>query len=418
MVLAVSNFNIRKSAPSIHFGQEEQKKNSQYSTIQTPVARQPMSVNGPVGHKGNNVNNLQLITSLVGTVAAVAFTLVFLRMSGVFTPGKGSLKKAIKNFDAPDKVKQTLLKELRKGTEESINYITHVMSLPWKDPEPKLFDIDKAKKILDEEIVGMANVKKQLIRHLTVQNYKIKHGIGTSEPFVICLDGEPGTGKTSIAEIVARAMGTPFERISLGGVSDASHVKGFKRTYKDAKPGVLISAMQDAKVKNPVILLDELDKLGVSMEHGSPAAALLDVLEPKQCKNFTDEHIELPFDLSKVTFIMTSNDLNGIPKTLQDRIKVVHIGKYSSGVKEQICDKNALNFIKEFKLDPSKVQFSKDGIAEMVKLTNDAGARNTLRNLKDVFYKFIEDLENGVYGDKKVTLDKNFVQDVFGTAQA
>lgn len=418
MSLGIRNLNSSINTAKINFGDKDKSDKPQYlTTMQKPITLSPVVKNNDAKNKMDS-NKLQFAMSLLSTAAAVVIAGIFLKSSGVFNRGSKQAKKAIEKLEAPDFVKEKLMKELKKGTEESMNYINHVMSLPWKDPEPKLFDIKKARKILDEEIVGMEDVKKQLLRHLTVQNFKIKNGVGTSEPFVICMDGEPGTGKTSLAEIVAKAMDTYFGRISLGGVSDANHITGFKRTYKDAKPGVLISTMQEAKVKNPVILLDEMDKLGVSKEHGSPAAALLDVLEPKQCRNFTDEHLEIPYDLSKVTFIMTSNNLNGIPKTLQDRIKIIKVGKYTDSIKEKICDKNALNFIKEFKLDSSKVEFTNEGISELVKFSNDSGARNTLRNLKDVFYKFIEDLENGKYGKQKVKIDKQFVQDVLATQNA
>lgn len=177
--------------------------------------------------------------------------------------------------------------------DDSQNYIAHVLKLNWKKPEQKLIDIDKAKKILDEELIGMENVKEELISYFKARNYNIRNNITNDEGSILCLQGPPGVAKTSVAEIVAKIMDKPFGRMSLGGESQASAVVGDKRVWKSSAPGKIIQLLQDAGTSDPVMLIDELDKAGVSREHGDPGSALLDVLEPKQCKNFTDRYLAL-----------------------------------------------------------------------------------------------------------------------------
>lgn len=381
-----------------------------------PIPNDAVVINNNAHNSTDKMNKLQIASLILGSLVSVAF-LVILGRNIIPARGNKALLKQIKKSIIPTYVKDKLAIEyskMRNGSAESLNYINNVTRLKWDEPVPQLYDIEKARQILDEELVGMEKAKSIVIKSLTVRNYQIKNGIDLDEPLVFCLDGPPGVGKTSIAEVIAKVMDKSFQRISLGGVSDKTFVKGAKRVYKDSEPGAIIKAMQNAQCKDPVILLDELDKMGNSKENGSPAAALLDVLESKQCKNFTDEYLEMPYDLSKVTFVMSSNDLNGISKELRDRIKIIKMDGYTPEVKKAICKRKSDEMVKKFKLDSNKIEFSPEAISGIVSNTNDLGARKTLEKLKDVFYDFIAKIELGkIKADKtsegKIIIDKRFV---------
>lgn len=359
-------------------------------------------------------NKLQTASAVAGIAASTLIAATLLRGSGIFNRSKDVLLDQIKKFEAPEKVKEKMMIEFNKmknsvmDADTSKNYIDNVMRLNFKEPELKVVDTKKAKEILDSELIGMDKAKKQVLDFLEERNYNILNGINKDNgPLVLCLDGPPGVGKTSIAEYIAKAMDVPFERISLAGSSDAMTIKGLKKGYKDATPGELIKAYQDAKCKNPVILFDEMDKLGASREHGSPAAALLDVLEPKQCKNFTDAYLEFPYDLSKTTFIITSNDLNNIDKTLLDRMKVINMEAYTPVEKKKIASKFMDKLWKDSKLENHGVKkFTEKAIDAIVGHTNDAGARKTIQNSKDIIKQAKVDIQKGVKGADIIIDDK------------
>lgn len=204
------------------------------------------------------------------------------------------------------------------------NYLDTVLDLPWnKFTRDEEIDIEKARKILDKDHDGMNEVKDRIIEYLAVK--KLTPNIKNQ---IICLVGAPGVGKTSVASSIARALGRRFVRISLGGVRDESDIRGHRKTYVAAMPGRIINALSEAQVSNPLILLDEIDKL-TRDAHGDPSSALLEVLDPDQNKNFRDHFIELPYDLSNCIFIATANTLDTIPRPLIDRMEVIHMKSYS-----------------------------------------------------------------------------------------
>lgn len=365
-----------------------------------PVTAQPMS-------------KLQMVTIVLGGMASAAVIAYFTK---ALLPAGGSkqLLKRILKADAPDNVRSKLIDEYNKfkksfmDVDNSQNYIDNVLKLNWAKPQEKVIDIEKARKTLDEEHVGLDKVKNEIIAFIKTRNYNLKHGIKNNGPLILCLDGPPGVGKTSIAESIAKAMEKPFERISLAGVSYKSFIKGSERLYKGSEPGQIIKAMQNSKVSNPVILIDEIDKMGSSRENGSPAFALLDILEPKQCAKFTDEYLELPYDLSNATFVITSNDLRNIPDVLRDRLSIIHIPPYTKQEKLNICKFNIQKMLKELKMEPSQVKFSNEGIKEIVNQTKDRGARRTIENVKSVFTNIIQRLETDKKS-KNIVVDRNFV---------
>lgn len=399
-----SGFSEFKKSPVVNYSQQNSSTQPNNDNIEITTFNKP----------AQQINKLQVASLIAGTLASSVLIAYFAKSSGIF--GKnGKLLRQIKKADIPDFVRKKLLFEYDKfrksdmDIDNSQNYIAHVLKLNWKKPEQKLIDIDKAKKILDEELIGMDNVKKELISYFKARNYNIRNNITNDEGSILCLQGPPGVAKTSVAEIVAKIMDKPFGRMSLGGESQASAIVGDKRVWKSSAPGKIIQLLQDAGTSDPVMLIDELDKAGVSREHGDPGSALLDVLEPKQCKNFTDRYLELPYDLSNVTFIVTANDLNRIPKVLQNRLSIINLKPYAKQTKFDICKAKISKKMEHLKIDSSKVLFRPDGIAEIVNQTFDEGARETLDNLKRVFNSVIDHLET--FGsNEKIIVNKDFVQ--------
>jgi ATP-dependent Lon protease len=205
------------------------------------------------------------------------------------------------------------------------------VNLPWKDPEPEQLDLSKARDILEEDHYGLKDVKSRIVEYLAVR--KLRQG-GTGKPgakgplgSIICLVGPPGVGKTSVGRSIARALGKQFFRFSVGGMRDEAEIKGHRRTYIGAMPGKIIQGLKIVKAKDPVFMIDEIDKMGASYQ-GDPASALLEVLDPEQNNSFRDHYLDLPFDISRIFFVVTANTLDTIPAPLIDRMEIIQLPGY------------------------------------------------------------------------------------------
>ncbi len=240
----------------------------------------------------------------------------------------------------PEEAKEKTAKEIKKlksmspmSAEAAVvrNYIDWMLNLPWAEFTEDNNSVAHAREILDEHHYGMKDVKDRIVEYLAVRSLVKEEGKGT----LLCLAGPPGVGKTSIAKSLAESLGREFQRISLGGVRDESEIRGHRRTYVGAMPGKIMNALKKAGTSNPVILLDEIDKMSSDMR-GDPASAMLEVLDPEQNKNFSDHYIETEYDLSKVMFIMTANDLGRIPGPLRDRMEIINLSGYTPAEKQQI----------------------------------------------------------------------------------
>lgn len=260
------------------------------------------------------------------------------------------------------------------------NYLEWILDLPWLDQAPTSLDIDAIAQTLEEGHFGLEDAKRHILEHMAVLKLS-----GGSRGTILCLAGPPGVGKTSLAQSVADAIGRPLVRISLGGVRDEAEVRGHRRTYVGAMPGRLISALRKAKVNNPVIVLDEIDKLGQGWM-GSPEAALLEVLDPEQNANFTDHYMELPFDLSNAMFICTANDLQNISAPLRDRLEIIEVAGYTPHEKVQIAQAHLLPLVLESHgLDPQQVTFSDEALSTVIMdYTREPGVRQLKRQLTKV----------------------------------
>jgi ATP-dependent Lon protease len=254
------------------------------------------------------------------------------------------LRERLAKADLPEEVRTTADRELARlsgqasGPEQGVirNYLEWIADLPWNVRADANTDLNRVQEKLDADHAGLVDVKKRILEHLAVLQVA-----GNAKGTILCLAGPPGVGKTSLGQSIADALGRPFVRVALGGVRDEAEVRGHRRTYVGALPGRIVNALKKAKAKNPVFLLDEIDKLGRGWA-GDPAAALLEVLDPEQNGTFTDHYMELPFDLSEVLFICTVNDLDALSPPLRDRLEVIELQGYTADEKMQIARKHLI----------------------------------------------------------------------------
>jgi ATP-dependent Lon protease len=277
------------------------------------------------------------------------------------------LEERIKKANLPEEVEKRALKELSrlrimysKNAEAPYirTYIDWILEIPWNTKRGSKVDIKKASEVLDEDHYGLDKVKERVIEFLAVQKLTKEKSHGN----ILCFVGPPGTGKTSVGKSIARALGRNFVRMSLGGLRDEAEIRGHRRTYVGALPGRIIQGMKSAGTKNPVFMLDEIDKLNINFL-GDPAAALLEVLDPEQNKHFADNYIELPYDLSESFFIATANILDTIVPTLRDRLEVIEFAGYTSDEKLHIAKKYLIpRMLKEYGLSEQSLEFDDSAI--------------------------------------------------------
>ncbi|MGV3464388.1 MAG: endopeptidase La [Heyndrickxia sp.] len=321
------------------------------------------------------------------------------------------LTERIEQAGMPEHVKKTALKELDRyekvpssSAESSVirNYVEWLIALPWTNATEDDLNITKAEHILDREHYGLEKVKERVLEYLAVQ--KLTESLRGP---ILCLAGPPGVGKTSLARSIAESLGRNFVRVSLGGVRDESEIRGHRRTYVGAMPGRIIQGMKKAGTINPVFLLDEIDKMSNDFR-GDPSAAMLEVLDPEQNHSFSDHYIEETYDLSKVMFITTANDLSSIPGPLRDRMEIISIAGYTELEKIHIAKDHLLpKQMKEHGLTKGQLQIRDESIQTIVRYyTREAGVRSLERELATICRKTAKII---VSSDRKrvVITDKN-----------
>jgi len=323
------------------------------------------------------------------------------------------LKEKLLSEEAHAKVEKEILRleKMNPTSPESgviRTYIEGLLDLPWHEESEDNFDLNNAKETLDEDHYGLEKVKERILEFLAVHQLTKNHRAP-----ILCFVGPPGVGKTSIVSSIARAAGKKLVSMSLGGVRDEAEIRGHRRTYIGSMPGRIISAMKNAKVINPVFLLDEIDKM-TSDFRGDPAAAMLEVLDPNQNFNFKDNYIEVPYDLSKVTFVMTANTIDSISPPLLDRMEIIKLSGYTFAEKLQIAKKYLVK--KQLKLsglDETKVIFSDDAINKIIhSYTRESGVRNLEREIGSVARKLaVKVLEEG---EKKKTIKETDIVKLLG----
>ena len=279
------------------------------------------------------------------------------------------------------------------------NYLDVLLELPWNEISEESFDIQNAAKILDDDHYGLDEVKERVLEHLAVHSLT-----GGQNGTVLCLVGPPGTGKTSVASSIAKALGREFVRISLGGVHDEAEIRGHRKTYIGSMPGRIITAIKQAGTKNPVVLLDEIDKMGMDYK-GDPSSALLEVLDFEQNSTFRDNFIEIPFDLSKVMFIATANNMSNIPAPLFDRIETIEISGYTNPEKFEIAKRYLIpKQILKNGLKGKRVTVTDDAIEDIIGYyTKEAGVRGLERVIGKLMRKVAKTILQGEKKSSKIT---------------
>jgi ATP-dependent Lon protease len=288
------------------------------------------------------------------------------------------------------------------------NYIDWVLSLPWSDETQDNLDLTAAEKVLEDDHYGLKKAKERILEYLAVQALvkKLKGPI-------LCFVGPPGVGKTSLGRSIARALGRKFVRLSLGGVRDEAEIRGHRRTYIGAMPGKIVQSLKKAESNNPVMLLDEVDKMSTDFR-GDPSAALLEVLDPEQNNTFNDHYLDLDYDLSNVMFICTANTMQGIPAPLQDRMEIIRIAGYTEAEKLSIAKKYLIPKQKEANgLAEHDVQISSTALRTVIRrYTRESGVRNLEREVASVFRKVARDVVKN--GKRSIVVDHKQAMKLLG----
>ena len=320
----------------------------------------------------------------------------------------------------PESVKDVVYKECDKfvkipvtSPESNVvrSYLETIFSLPWTEKTDEIKDLKHAEEVLEEDHYGLTKVKERILELLAVRmNTK------TPPASIICLAGPPGVGKTSIAQSIAKATGRKYTRMSLGGVKDEAEIRGHRRTYIGAMTGRILSAMKKAGTINPLMLLDEVDKLASSY-NGDPAAALLEVLDPEQNSTFCDNYLEMPYDLSNVLFICTANDVSKIPGPLRDRMEIIELSSYTFEEKRNIAEKYLYpKQLKTAGLTKSKVKIDSEMLGYIIEnYTREAGVRNLERTLGRICSKALKNLLET--GAKSVKITKKNIESYLGASK-
>jgi ATP-dependent Lon protease len=338
------------------------------------------------------------------------------------------LERQIESRKLPDAVKTRVLREVRKlrrmsplSPESTVarNFVDWILALPWSERTDDILDVAHARRILDEDHYGLEEVKDRILDYIGVLSL-----VERMDGPILCLVGPPGVGKTSLGRSIARALGRKFVRMSLGGVRDEAEIRGHRRTYVGSMPGRVIQAMRKAEVTNPVILLDEVDKLGTDYR-GDPAAALLEVLDPEQNRAFNDHYLEVDYDLSQVLFVTTANYLPQVPEPLRDRMEIIRLSGYLDQEKFAIARQFLIpKQLKLNGLDPSAVEWDSDVVPTIVQnYTREAGVRELERRIGRVARKLARksaesrDTNGKNSGESKAVVRVEDLQSLLGSPQ-
>ncbi|TMJ38018.1 MAG: endopeptidase La [Alphaproteobacteria bacterium] len=318
------------------------------------------------------------------------------------------LREAIQKAQMPKEANDQALKELKRlermpeaAAEYAMirTYLDWLVELPWSKLTPDSIDIAAARRILDEDHYGLPKIKRRILEHLAVRKLNPE---GKSP--ILCFVGPPGVGKTSLGQSIARATGRNFARLSLGGVHDEAEIRGHRRTYIGALPGNIIQAIRKADSRNPVIMLDEMDKLGSGF-HGDPSSALLEVLDPEQNATFRDNYLAVPFDLSKVMFIGTANVLDMVPGPVRDRMEIIELPGYTEAEKLEIAKRYLIKRqLDAAGLKPEQCEITEDAIAAIIRdYTREAGLRNLERDIGAICRHVAVGIAEG--GEERMRID-------------
>ncbi len=311
------------------------------------------------------------------------------------------IRQRLKDAGAPEAVMTQADKELKRLThipsaspEYSVivSYTEMLADLPWNKLDEHVLDLDAAQAVLDRDHFGLDKIKRRLIEYLAVRKLN-----PTGRGPILCFLGPPGVGKTSLGQSIAEALGRKFARISLGGIRDEAEIRGHRRTYIGSMPGRIIQELRRVGTRNPVMMFDEVDKLGTDMR-GDPASALLEVLDPRQNNAFVDRYLDVPFDLSQVIFIATANYIEGVPAPLRDRMEVISLPGYTESEKLHIAQNYLVGRqLEENGLKPEQCKFEEEGLRAIItEYTHEAGVRDLERRIGAVCRSVAAEVARGV----------------------
>ncbi len=317
------------------------------------------------------------------------------------------LRKRLAKMKMPKEVRAVAEKELNRlakmspmASEYTVTrtYLDWLMEMPWKKSTRDRLNVKKAEKILNEDHYGLEKVKKRILEYLAVRQLK-----SNMKGPILCFVGPPGVGKTSLGRSIARALNRKFSRMSLGGVRDEAEIRGHRRTYVGALPGRIIQEIKKVGSNNPVIMLDEIDKLGMDFR-GDPSSALLEVLDPEQNFSFTDHYLEVQFDLSRVMFIATANVMDTIPYALRDRMEIIEINGYIDEEKLRIAERYLIpKQLKNHGLTPGQITFTRNAILKIInKYTREAGVRNLEREIASIVRGVAKEIVEGKVTHRRI----------------
>ena len=330
------------------------------------------------------------------------------------------LKKKVEEAQMPADAKEKAINEIRRleqmppmsaETTVSRTYLDWLIAMPWEKRTREIKDIVRAERILNEDHYGLDKVKERILEFLAVRQMARQKTSGS----ILCFVGPPGVGKTSLGRSIARATGRKFVRLSLGGVRDEAEIRGHRRTYIGALPGQIIQMMKKAGTKNPVFLLDEVDKMSMDFR-GDPSAALMEVLDPEHNASFVDHYLDTEFDLSQVLFICTANVLHTVPRPLQDRMEVIPISGYTEPEKLNIAKRHLVQKQLDQKgLKKDRIPFADEAILEMIRsYTRESGVRNLEREIANVCRKVVRKLVADRKKDQKIVIDNAYIHEALG----
>ncbi len=325
--------------------------------------------------------------------------------------------KEVEELEADESVKERLKKEISRYRSFSSNmaessvvrsWIETMLELPWNKRSEDSKDLSRAKEILEEDHYGLEEVKERVLEFLAVRQLT-----EAGESPILCLVGPPGTGKTSIAQSLARALGKQYVRISLGGVRDEAEIRGHRRTYVGAMPGRIVGGLKTAGVKNPLMLMDEIDKMSSDYK-GDTASAMLEVLDAEQNNRFNDHYVDMPVDLSEVLFIATANDMQTIPRPLLDRMELIEVGSYTANEKLHIAKEHLVEKQRKANgLTPEQIAFTDEAISGIIEsYTREAGVRNLERRIGQICRKGAREIYEGTI--KTLAVDRGDLEEYLG----
>ncbi len=327
------------------------------------------------------------------------------------------LREKLRGLELPEAVQDRLLKDVDRlermppgSPEISVihNYLDLVVSLPWHNVSEDVTDLRTAERVLDEDHHGLKKIKERILEFLAVRQL-------TKSPKgpILCFIGPPGVGKTSLGKSIARALGRKFVRVSLGGVSDEAEIRGHRRTYVGSMPGRIIKSLREAGTRNPVFLLDEIDKMSSDFR-GDPSAAMLEVLDPEQNRSFSDHYLEIPFDLSDILFITTANTFFSIPRPLLDRMEVINLSGYTAEEKLVIAREFLVpRQVADHGLSDKNIEFTRPALAKIIsRYTSEAGVRNLERSIATICRKVAREVVKGK--TRRMTVGPNRLDDLLG----